>query len=387
MGSIKGKPRGKYNTRKLPRQSIVICESCKKSFKRLPILEHHIKSVHLNYRTSCSVCQNQFITASNLRRHLKNVHQIKDHSELNFEFAPIAAADTPPPSEAIVEKVNRAFGNHLVANREILAGEVIFDASAFAEIDYLSCTDPGNCFTCGCQLSTTKIQCQNCIEVWFCSNKCSSNRFHRQKCNSFHVNTDCRAIRLVTEIINIASKRAHHVMPFIEFCEGILNNRTRDKYCQTPFSDYVVMLKLKGKEGDGHRAIAERAKQLVKNLPQFQSIVDSEQTIFNMSLRHAASLELNSFAEENVVSKGGTLHRFAIYSRLSRFNHSCDPNINHVIDDYNVTHCIAGRAIKKGEQLFIDYFGGTFEGSDDERRREIKENWGFDCKCNKCEKK
>lgn len=164
------------------------------------------------------------------------------------------------------------------------------------------------------------------------------------------------------------------------------NNKNADK-CQPPYSEYGLLLQLKGKVEDCHQSIARRAAYLVKRLPQFQSIdTNSDHILFNLSLSHATCLSLNAFTEETVVSKGGTLHRYSIYDILSRFNHSCDANVNHYIDDAYITHCIASRAIEQGHQLFINYFGGDFEGTDEERRRCLEDIWHFKCYCSKCKK-
>lgn len=201
MGSVKGQPRGKYKSRKIKPSNVVFCATCDKSFKRLPILEHHIKSVHLNYRSVCPMCQKKFISNSICYRHIKETHHIRDYSKLKIIFSPShdpvsqthtnkSTSSFPSMSDAIMIKRNKTFGTHLVANRNIVAGDQLMTASAFACVEYVSCTDPSKCFNCGRGLAKEerKIQCANCIDVWLCSNICSSNRVHRQKCDSFHKN-------------------------------------------------------------------------------------------------------------------------------------------------------------------------------------------------------
>lgn len=103
-----------------------------------------------------------------------------------------------------------------------------------------------------------------------------------------------------------------------------------------------------------------------------------------MALRHAASIELNSFSEKFVVSEGGICTRFTIYDVISRVNHSCAPNLHHFIDDNNIMHCVAIRPIKRGEQLFINYLTGLDIDNTQERRMYIEETWQFNCQFNKC---
>lgn len=76
--------------------------------------------------------------------------------------------------------------------------------------------------------------------------------------------------------------------------------------------------------------------------------------------------------------------RVSIHDILSRFNHSCIPNVHHCSDNSNRTFCVVIRPVKEGDQMFINYCGPMKFTNDSDRRQYLKENWEFDCSCEKC---
>ncbi|OTB00672.1 hypothetical protein M426DRAFT_26372 [Hypoxylon sp. CI-4A] len=83
----------------------------------------------------------------------------------------------------------------------------------------------------------------------------------------------------------------------------------------------------------------------------------------------------------------GTIVLFPVYSRI---NHSCDPNANwgtnpnpsaRTIDLYVTTT----KDIRKGEQIFVSYSGTNVESMTLAERTGLLQDWGFTCKCLRCE--
>ncbi|KAJ5169589.1 uncharacterized protein N7500_002372 [Penicillium coprophilum] len=71
-----------------------------------------------------------------------------------------------------------------------------------------------------------------------------------------------------------------------------------------------------------------------------------------------------------------------IYSTISRINHSCLPNAHNSWDSsLGRENMYAVRFIKAGEEITFPYDHG---GPSDERRRHLKEAFGFDCDCSIC---
>ena len=69
----------------------------------------------------------------------------------------------------------------------------------------------------------------------------------------------------------------------------------------------------------------------------------------------------------------------------ARFNHSCEPNcaLRFIGSQVEV---VALRDLKEGEEAKLAYVDVAGEGRDAmrERRRELMENWYFDCQCERC---
>lgn len=170
-----------------------------------------------------------------------------------------------------------------------------------------------------------------------------------------------------------------------ELCRGILFFDKKHKNLQPPYSSYGEVLRLKGFTEEKHFVIAKRVVKCIVRLPQFKSSAteDFQRMIFNIAYRHAVTIDINVFSEEFNVSQGIST-RFVIYDVLCRFNHSCSPNIHHFNDENNITHCVAIRPVRKGDQVFISYLA-EMKFEDNQKRQEyINQNWGFTCKCEKC---
>lgn len=412
MGSIRGARRGKYSTHNIQPTNKVYCWKCNKVYKRKAILEHHIRTKHLNYHAGCPVCHKQYVSVSVCNRHLKRVHNVSSYSHFNVKLkndldsapdAPISIhkdtdivlipeilsfeSDKAFPCVANVLKLNEnhKFGKHIIANCDIDVGKFVMITPAFASIEYVTCTNLG-CFQCGKIENYKRIQCPHCINVWFCSKRCSLSEMHRKKCNKMYHYTDCRTVRLVTEIITMALKSVSDAKTLLEYCRGILFFNKKLKSCQSPYSTYGEIIRLKGIPEKIHFPIAQRVVKHITTLPQFDGLNSAEfqRILFHLAYRHTICIALNAFSEEIVLGKGGTLTRFAIYGILSRFNHSCAPNIHHYIDENNITYCVVIRPIKKGEQAFINYLSESQFDTTQERQSYIKENWQSECGCEKC---
>lgn len=73
-----------------------------------------------------------------------------------------------------------------------------------------------------------------------------------------------------------------------------------------------------------------------------------------------------------------------LYHTLSFFNHSCSPNVLHIIVG-NKMHLIAARNINQNEELFIGYKAFSEEISTVERRQALMVSWNFHCNCVRCQ--
>nr|AAT66763.1 Putative TPR domain containing protein, identical [Solanum demissum] len=95
-------------------------------------------------------------------------------------------------------------------------------------------------------------------------------------------------------------------------------------------------------------------------------------------------LDVNSLVEElisaKVLGKNSDVHGIGLWILSSFINHSCDPNVrrSHVGDHVMIHAC---RDIKAGKELTFAYFDVFTPFRD---REEKAKNWGFVCKCKRC---
>ena len=97
----------------------------------------------------------------------------------------------------------------------------------------------------------------------------------------------------------------------------------------------------------------------------------------NLPSTYMFALDEND-ADSRVVdaARKGNLARFA--------NHSCAPNCEVAFAEDNAVFVVTTRAVALGEELTISYVDAS--GTDDERREELQETYGFECRCARCER-
>ena len=74
----------------------------------------------------------------------------------------------------------------------------------------------------------------------------------------------------------------------------------------------------------------------------------------------------------------------AVFPLASGLNHSCAPNCEVAFAEDNAVFVVKTRAVALGEELTISYVDAS--GADDERREELRETYGFECACARCER-
>lgn len=386
MDSKRGIRRGPYKNVETFKK--YFCSNCNKCYKRKAILLHHIRTKHLNYYAPCPVCCKRFISISMCNRHLKKIH--KTSNEL-YQICFKSNVDTIPKSndvtcikETYKVKENSKFGKYIIANCDIDVGQTVFKTSAFASIEYLSSVQNA-CFKCGKSWKQTFMKCPHCICVWFCSERCAKNKIHMAKCNKIFDSADCKIVRIITEIVRVASEMSLNLKAFTELSAGVLNSKSKSIQYLQPFSKYVEMLSLKANPKVEHIGIAKRAVECIRKILNISSedFRTFDRTLFYLAYQHATTIEVNSFSYEVSCDNGVSIH-FSMHDIISRLNHSCAPNLFYITDENNIAHCITVRPIIKGEQLFVSYLGEMDFESKKERQDYLDETWAFKCKCDKC---
>ncbi|KAL3231798.1 putative protein lysine methyltransferase SET5 [Nakaseomyces bracarensis] len=73
-----------------------------------------------------------------------------------------------------------------------------------------------------------------------------------------------------------------------------------------------------------------------------------------------------------------------LYFLYAFLNHNCEPNVRYDINNKMELKVYARKSIQKDEELFTTYVNPLHGVS--LRRRELRVNWGFICKCERCSK-
>ena len=58
------------------------CDVCGKLFSTKEMLNHHVKTVHVDNNEICEVCGKNFKHKRNLREHFRKQHKVKDPSKV-----------------------------------------------------------------------------------------------------------------------------------------------------------------------------------------------------------------------------------------------------------------------------------------------------------------
>lgn len=392
MGSIKGVPRGKYS-KNIVTPKRVFCWKCGRSYTRKPVLEQHIMVKHFNYRIKCPICGSKFTSGSVCNRHLKNLHNINIPLQMNISYEKTAVTSVgksfPYMPNILTFKNNVKFGVHIVADSDIGVGQLLFTTQPFAVLEFFSSVDK-RCFNCGKLKNDSFFTCPYCIDTWFCSIKCTSNKIHTSKCNDLFNREDCYAVRLAFQIIKVAVQKIQNINTFVDYCCGVLFLEKKSRQCLPPFSNYGELLQLKGNTDESNIKKAHRVVECLAKLPGFEFLMDSDSSQFrrvflHVALSHINTIPVNSFSQEEYSNRGARVQCIvSIFDFPSRVNHSCVPNLEVTLDEKGTMRCVVVQPIKKGEQVFIDYSGGQTYSSVSERKENIAKIWKFNCSCNIC---
>lgn len=88
--------------------------------------------------------------------------------------------------------------------------------------------------------------------------------------------------------------------------------------------------------------------------------------------------------------QSGEFLGWGIWPEASFFNHSCRPNVKKERKGrrwvFAISEEISGAEVNEGEELCITYLGGDEKDlAVIARRKKLKDEWGFDCRCPRCE--
>ena len=103
----------------------------------------------------------------------------------------------------------------------------------------------------------------------------------------------------------------------------------------------------------------------------------------NKSFRQAIGILRN-----NAMTYNQTRDNVDLCLALALINNSCSPNCatNALLENPNFREVRAVEDIRKGEEITVPYENSYMYHNTEERQKRIKENWDFDCICERCKR-
>lgn len=279
-------------------------------------------------------------------------------------------------ADVVEIRSNTEFGRHMIAKCDIPAGKIVMMEESFMMIKR---DDEPLCYTCF-RHKANFIVCAQCSVVMFCSTDCmDQNSTHQFECGTvFH--TLHMEDKFQIKIVLLAVELFENVESLMKFVGEMLD----EDPLKVPLSlddaksKYHFFLKL-GKTPPTTFEILPETYEIYRNamaIPRICNLfntTEKQHFLMHLIAHHFLVTNNNSYGSESNTTVGLV---------LSLVNHSCSPNL-HNYEVRNRRCSVTIRPVKKGHQLFTTYLTGD-EKPLDQRQKEIKQWWGFECKCEYC---
>ncbi|XP_031619164.1 SET and MYND domain-containing protein 4-like isoform X2 [Contarinia nasturtii] len=313
----------------------------------------------------------------------------KKHTQPKVRMPKLHLPDKKFPcmSNNLEIKRNNDFGRCIFAKRDIDVGQTVFVAENFASV--ITTDNQVYCLACH-KIEMNFIGCKNCANVMFCNDDCMNwYNLHKMECRTcYHQIEDCH-VKFIIQTLLVAIDIFPNIDSLIKFVEETISDQGCDKIPKTSCdatSKYGIFLKLTPSLKDDYMFRAYQAFACISLIPKVNYLFDTERKqrfLMHLLLQHTIVIPKNAFFDEAQFSDQYTVEY--IFDVLSMVNHSCIPNLSFDTVGSKLGHCMAVRPIKKGDQVFINYLGNDVHKPVEQRQKALKGNWGFDCKCDKCE--
>ncbi|KAK8405295.1 hypothetical protein O3P69_001699 [Scylla paramamosain] len=317
-------------------------------------------------------------------------------------------SDLPCLSDAISIQYTPIRGRHLVANRDILPGEVLVQEDALAATTKLDATLRSHCSTC-LRRCPAPLPCPTCSLVVFCSEECQSTGvtgYHKAECGVLPA--------LVSLQLDPAAALAFRVLSSTTLpalrakVSALLDEGSGSRPMLSVQRDYRMLYHLEGhatarteSQLQETAAIAcVLAHILFQNCPSFlmddtgnlSAISEEDITLVGGQLmRLILGLECNIHLTKEalvgtaVMNKGrGQEVGWSVYSALSFVNHSCVPNTLSTSHG-KVKFLYSINIIPRGAEITDSYGERYVSHTRTERRTALQQHYYFCCGCAACQ--
>lgn len=318
------------------------------------------------------------------KQNSQKVERKKSRASHTFEGSP----KIPSLSEYISIKQNEEFGRHIVAEVDLEVGQKVAVAKAFASV--VNRRTKPYCLTCF-EVENVFIPCDRCPSVMFCSLQCKTNNVtHEYECGTnlhgydftgYGIDIKC-AIQMVLEAL---ATFAGNVRKLYKFMESLIDETDGFRLLQYPAkvndkqSHFRCTMNLQTSQSEDILTFVQNAYDIIMEMPKVRNLFSDDygQTFLLHLLAHNfALLTRNGFHRW----LGDTIGAM-IFNTFSIFNHSCSPNVTHLVRG-NMIVGITGRYIEAGEQMCISY--RCVDELNRNQRNDQLHHWKFECQCDRC---
>ncbi|XP_059470162.1 SET and MYND domain-containing protein 4-like [Neocloeon triangulifer] len=305
--------------------------------------------------------------------------------------------EAPSLSGAVCISSDEKFGRHLIAARDIQAGDFVLVEQPYAAVLAPECIST-HCSHC-MRRSNSLVPCDNCDWALFCSEECreiAKEQYHNEECpvasrcfkviDEMNLQRSCHFIRIVT---TFGLKKVKERLSKPEAPDGRSKGFNPDGIYKS----------------DSFEAIFN----LVTNLAQLPLLMIYAACTISIKIIKCFELadpkfenQLAAFCLKNLVALKNNAHEIThthlggasrvryqvvgggVFACSSLLNHSCNPNVFRT--NYGTANVIqAIRHIRKGEQIFDSYKEHFAFDPKQDRQSYLLDHYHFRCMCEACE--
>ncbi|XP_031849930.2 protein-lysine N-methyltransferase SMYD4 [Nomia melanderi] len=331
----------------------------------------------------------------------KNVYSLLDlKSKLMFDENP----NFPYASVSIDRRYNEELGRHVIANRFIRKGEILFLEKPVSFVVLNHDTMDHFCQNCNYSDTDVLVPCTECLITFYCNANCLNeawSSYHRWECPGSQMNlwreigighlalkvlltcvttTDTIKFNEIQNLITNFNKLpiedlivygitammlTTYLLEYTDFFErNNLNDHLANKFSDNSFNSNFDIIT----ENNKHLYISSLLLKYILQLICNGHAVSKSDILLNKD---------NFYMDQQDIIATG------IYPSASIMNHSCDPNIlNIFMDQYLIVRAL--RDIATNEEVFNCYGPHYRHMSREERQQILSSQYHFICKCKPC---
>lgn len=288
------------------------------------------------------------------------------------------------------------FRYRFTANSDVDVGQTIWTETALVSTlmndQYMHCNV---CFA----KSDNLIPCSSCTTAMFCNQTCQSSYLHMAECNSnTEINEDGKLKLLIRSVLH-AIQLFNSVDDLMEFVMQTISGESQSNsqhFGTDCLSEYRQFLQLKSREdiatGDHPDPLIYFAFKAIINTKNGEMFEEVQQQRFLTHLiwQHQAIISLGYVHQHT--NKFNEVQSLGIFPQFSHFKHSCTPNAMYYLTGRKLV-MVSLTPIRKGEEIYVSYFGKTamltFDSNAETRKellRSLYKTLGQKCNCSLCHK-